>query len=151
CADDAALQERERGFDRIRVNLSSESDVFLFAVVNSLVFYVTHSSFRHSERIGHKLIGHDHVHVTANVLADVLRQCAGLSIFGMEESQIAAALTDTDYNLFGFLASINAPPDLLATYVGLIHFDSAIQFGSGDLLNSVADSVTQIPRSAVVD
>src|SRR2546423_383557 len=126
-ANDAALQKRERGFDCVGVNVGSESDVLFLRVVYALMLGARHSSFVHGERIGGEVIGHDHIHIRANVLADVLRQCAGLGIFGMEETKIATTFPDADYNLFGFLASINTPSDLFAAYVGLIYFYRAIQ------------------------
>ena len=110
-----------------------------------------HPGFVHCERIGGEVIGYDHIHVRANVLADVLRQCAGLRIFSMEEAEIAAALTDADHNFFRFLASVNTPSDLFAAYVGFIYFNRAVQFRRGRLLNSVTNSVAQVPCCAIVD
>ena len=89
--------------------------------------------FVHCIRVGRELVGHNHVNVGARCSPDVFRQCAGLRIFGVEEPQIAAALPDADYNFFGLLASVNAPADLLAAYVGLIHLYSAIQLWVVDL------------------
>ena len=150
-ANDAALQKRERGFDRVRVNVGSESDVFLFGMVDGLMLGTWHSSLIHGKRIGGKVVSHDHINVRADVLADVFRQCARLRIFRMEESQVATALTDADHNLFCLFASVNTPADLFAAYAGLIYFDRAIQFRSGDLLDRMAYAMTEIPCGSVID
>src|SRR5207245_925963 len=112
CPNDAALEQAECGLYGVRVDVRSESDILFCAVVDGFVLGAWDSSFVHRIRIRGELIGHDHIHVTAYVLFDVLRQCAGLRILSMEEPEIAAALTDANYNLFCFLACVNAPADL---------------------------------------
>ena len=149
--NDAALQQRERGFYRVSVNVGSDTDIFLLGMIHRLMLFTWYSGALHCMRICGEVIRHDHIHVTADVLADVLGQCSRLGVCGMEEPQIAAALTDTDHNLFCLFASVNAPSDLFAAYVGLIYFNGAIQFGSGDLFNSMTDAMTEIPSSAIVD
>ena|SRR5271165_4631984 len=64
---DAALEQRERRFYGIGVNVSAEPDVLLGAVVNRLVPDITYSVF-----VGGKIICDQHVNILANILADVL-------------------------------------------------------------------------------
>jgi hypothetical protein len=149
-ANDPALEQAEGRFDRVRVNVAVNVD--LRAVLYGLVFLGWHRRLSHGERIGHIIIRHDHVYITADVFFDVAGQGARLRVLSMEESQIAATLPNTDDHLFGFLTSIDAPADLFSAYVGFVNFHRAIQllkrlrFDHG-----VADSVAEVPRCAVVD
>ena len=105
-----------------------------------------------SFRYGALNICHDHVHIVADIVFDVLRQCATLGILRMEETQIAAALPDSDDNFLGFCASVDTPSDFLSADIGFIHLNRAIQFlKRRNLGHRVPDSVAEIPCRAVVD
>lgn len=154
-SNDAALQKRERGFDGVRMDVGSDADVFLLSVIDGLMLAAWHSSFIQRERVCEEFVRHDHVYIAAHVLADVLRQCSTLGILSVKESQFSGSLTlialaNSDYNLFLLFASINTPADLLAAYIGLVYLYSAIQFSSG-LLDSMANTMRQIPRCTVID
>ncbi len=142
-ADDAALEQRKCGLDRIRVDIST--DVLFRLVVHGLVFSAVDSSFDHSRWVTRQFVGDDDFYIGADVFLDVLRQCARLRILSMEESQIAAALPDSDDNFFLILAVLNSFSSLLSSDVGFIHFDRASQHRLIDLLHCVPDSMTQIP------
>ena len=91
-----ALQERECRLDRVCVNVPAT--VNTLPVLDRLVFAVVYSGPLHSERVGHKFIGHNHVYIVADVLFDVSGQRSGLYVLSMEESKIAAALAKTGPN-----------------------------------------------------
>src|ERR1035438_621073 len=99
CADsmprsnDAALQERESGFDCVGMNIAVNIDTVL--VLDRFVFFGGNSSFVHGEGIRGEFVCNDHVNIFAHVLANVLRDRTGLSILSMEESKIAIALSNT--------------------------------------------------------
>lgn len=86
---DAALQERESGFDGVGMNVPI--NVVTAAMLNRLVLALGNSRTLHGERVRDKLIRHNHVNVIAHVLFDVPRQCASLRILRVEEAQIAVA------------------------------------------------------------
>src|SRR5271166_961342 len=88
---DAAFQERERGFDGVSVNIAYGIDAVL--VANRLVL-CEYASIMQGFWVALKLIGHNHVNVLRDVLADVLRQRSRLHVLGMEEAQRSATLTD---------------------------------------------------------
>src|SRR4029077_7430965 len=138
---DAALEQRECRFDGVCVNVSA--NIHALFVWNRLMLLCRHASFLHGPWIGCKLISNEHVNITAHVLLNVFRQRAGLRILSMEETQIAAALPDADYNLFRLLASVDTPSDFLSAYIGFIYFDCAVQFLKGLVFgHSVPDAVT---------
>lgn len=147
---DSALEQRERRFYGVRVNIAA--NIFLRLVRHSLVLVSGDSDTLQGEWVGHKLIRHNHIDIAAHVLFDVLRQSARLCVLGVKESQIAAALPNADDNLFRFLPSIDAPPDLLSANIGFVYFYLAVEFLKWWLLSHcVPDAVTQIPRCPVVD
>lgn len=147
---DAALEKRERRLNRIRVNVAPR--IFFCAMVDSLVLILRDAGFLHGPGVYGVLIRHNHVYIVANVLFDVLCERACLDIGSMEEPKIAAALTDSNYWLFGFLASIDAPSNFLSANIGFVHLDRASQFLKRQIGgHCVTDAVTEIPRRPVVD
>ena len=125
-SDNAALEEGERRFDGVRVNVSVNVDL-RFVLYPSCADPSRRQCFLNRGRVGVQFIRYDDVHVLAHVLADVLRQCAGFHILSMEESQIATALPDADYDLFFGSVPSNARPFFSLANVGFVHLDSAIQ------------------------
>src|SRR2546429_2006887 len=95
--DDAALQERECVFHRVRVNVALNVDFSL--VPDSLMLHGWDSGFGHRVRVGWMFVRHDYVHIGANVLPDVLSYRPSPDIACMKKTRFAAALTDADYDL----------------------------------------------------
>src|SRR6202040_3991479 len=93
-AENAALQQRERGFDGVRVNVALH--VNLEAVTNGFVATFLPQLLRCAS-IGVKVVGEKHVHVLADVLVNELLKCSALYVLCVEEAEIAASLTDADY------------------------------------------------------
>jgi len=67
---DALLEKRESGFDGVGVNVAPDVDPT--AVIDRLVPRAGYSAALHCERIGCQIVRDNHVHVPADVLADVL-------------------------------------------------------------------------------
>jgi hypothetical protein len=149
CPHDAALQKRESRLNGIGVNLSVHIDAAL--VLDSLVLCGWNSSAAHGISISGEFIGNEYVYIFANVLLDVLRQCAGFRIRNMEEPKITATLPDSDDNLFGFFASVNAISDLLPANIGFVHLYGASQHLLIVFLHSGPNAMAEVPRCLVAD
>src|ERR1017187_1175454 len=150
-SNDAALEQAKRGLDAVRGNVSVNVD--LRAMVDRLVSCWADSRFPHSARIGSPVIRHNHVHVTADVLADVLRQRPRLRILSMEEPEFPAALLDADnWNLFALTVrdapcAVRIP--LTTADPSFVHFNCAIQRLRVDFFHCGPDAMAQIPRGFV--
>jgi len=139
---DSALQETERGFDGIGMSIAINVDLSL--VAHSLVGAASESSFHHGLRIGAPFIGHNHVNVLADILADIFCEGSGLCIAGMEEAQIAATLTDTDNDLFVVLKAATYS-DSLAADIGFVYFHFTVEHISLAFDHGSPDSMAEIP------
>ncbi len=142
-SDNAALQEREGRFDCVSRDASAilVSGVFLGSVVDGFVSVLSNGGF-----IGGQFVSDDYVYVGANVLLDVLRQRSLTSIFGVEETNIAAALTDSDNDLFlSILAPMLFEVALLSANIRFVHLDRAVQHRALYLFHGRTDAVTEIP------
>lgn len=144
-AHDAALQKRERGFDRVGVNVRSEPDVLFVGMVDRLML-----SFESAERtrICGQFVGDDHAHIFGDVLADVLRQSARFGVLGVEKPQFAVALTNADDHFFvGSLlpAPVFSRAVQPAADVGFVHFDCSVQFPALRFNHRGADAMAEIP------
>src|SRR6266852_2459171 len=107
ASHNAALQKRESRFHGISVNVGTKPDILFMGVIDRFVLVIADRRL-----IGWKFIGDDYVHVGTDVLFDVLCQSALAGIFGMEEANVTAALTDSDNNLFAVPLT---PPSLSVT------------------------------------
>jgi len=146
----AAFEQTESRFDRVRVDVAP--DVLFGAMFNRLMLVLWHSGTFQGKRVTDKLIRHNHVNIVAHVLFDVLSEGACFYVSRMEKAKITAALPDSDYRFLSFLASVDAPSDLLSADIGFIHLDSARQFLKRLIFgHSVPDAMTEIPRGTVVD
>src|SRR5947209_12756984 len=118
CADpmprshNPALEQRECGLHAVRVDVAIH--VHTITVQDFLVLVLGHPGLIQSKRIGGKFICHDYIHVAADILLDVFRQCAALGIFSVEESHIAEPMPDSNDNLLTFCASVDTPSDFLS-------------------------------------
>lgn len=78
----AALEQGERTLNGVCVRVSHNIDSL--AVVNRFELAGIHASTLDSGRVGRVIVGEDHVHVFADVLADILRHCPGLHVLSVE-------------------------------------------------------------------
>ncbi len=109
CPHDAALEKRERGLNRVGVNVSHNVDLALVAYC--LVGAASESGFHHGLGISAPFVGHNHVNVFADVLADIFCETSRLRIGSMEKAQISATLTDAndDFLVFPYSCALTAP------------------------------------------
>ncbi len=138
---DATLEKRESGFDRIGVNVSH--DVHARTVVN--LFVVGPLSLPHGGIIRGSVVGEDYFHILGDVLSDVLSERSTLGVVGMEESEIAVALTDADYHFLVVILCDMALAAIHTADVGNIHLDFAIQHRLISLSHSVTDAMAKVP------
>jgi len=144
---DAALEEREGGFNGVRVDISAH--VFFRFVVDCLVLPAVDASFNHGRWIASQFVSDHDLHVGADIFLDVLGQRARLRICRMKKPQIAAALPDADYDFFLILAVPDSLASLFSAYIGFVHFDSTVEHRLVYLLHRVPDAVTEIPCGLV--
>ena len=138
---DAALEEREGGFNRVGVNVSHDVDAG--TVVN--LFVVRPLGFPHSRVVRGCVIGEDYFHVLTDILADVLRERSAFGVSGMEEAEIAVPLADADYHFFVIHPADAAFAPVPAADVSNVHLYFAIEHGLICLCHCVTDAVTEIP------
>lgn len=147
---DATFEQREGVFDGVGMNISSNADVLFLRVIHTLVPEIPDRAF-----VGLPFVSNEYVHVSTDVLLDVLRQCSRLGIGGMKEAQFAIALPNADYD---FLASVGSffPPSLtvtaqLSANEGFVHFDGAIQHRLFSFLHGRSDTMAEVPCGLVAD
>jgi len=142
CPHDAALEKRERGLNRVGVNVSHNVDLALVAYC--LVGAASESGFHHGLGISAPFVGHNHVNVFADVLADIFCETSRLRIGSMEKAQISATLTDAndDFLVFPYSCALTAP---FATDVGFIHFYFPVEHISLCFNHGRSDSMAEIP------
>src|SRR5260370_5890467 len=147
---DAALQERECGFDRISMNVSVH--VPPVTVTDSFVLRAFYASTNHGLWVGWVFICDHYIKVGANVFLNVLSERARLRIFSMEEPQFAASLPQPNHDFFVVVGSVPAlSPVLFSAYIGFVHFYRAMQCWLGRLLHRMTNAVAEIPSRAIVD
>jgi hypothetical protein len=142
----AALQERERGLDGIGVNVAFGVDAEL--VANRFVPSIFPQVFRRAP-VCLPIIREKNIDVLADILADILFERSALCIARVEESQVAATLTDSDNDFLVIVFCCLSLPPILAANVGFVHFDFAAEHRSVDFDHCSADSVTEIPCRSV--
>ena len=149
--NDAALQERESGFDAVRRDVAINVDAVV--MVHSPVYFITvESGLSQRSLICGPFISHDQINVTADIFLDVLRQRAGFHILGMEEAEFSAALLDANNHfLFVVLQALPMFAALYAANESLIHLHNAIQWLRIDFLHRSANAMAEIPCSLVGD
>lgn len=69
-------------------------------MLNRLVPRTMYASLNHGLGVSWQFVSDDHIHIFANMLLDVFRQCSRLGVFRMKESKFPGTLTDTNHNLF---------------------------------------------------
>ena len=141
---DAALQERECGFDGVGVNVAINVD--LSFVLDRLVTLCEPNRF-HRTGIGVELIRHDHVHVRAHIFTDVLRQCSALRVLRMKESSLAASLTDADDDLLRAvgMTRLVLMALVLAADVSFVYFHCSVQHPLFSRRHCCPNPVAEVP------
>src|SRR5579863_10320871 len=91
-AHDAALEQREGGFDGIGVNVSH--DIAPCCVIDGLVILA--SSFPHGGNVCDVVIGENDFYIFTDILADIFCKSARLCVVRVEEAEIAVALADSN-------------------------------------------------------
>src|SRR6185312_5622684 len=149
-SDNAALKQRESVFDCIGMNVTVNID-FGFVLDRFMPICECESFHRRGVRI--EFIGYDHINVSTNVIAYELRQCARLCILSMEESEIAATLTNANHNLLcalpkSWFALMSA---LDSADVGFIYFDRTIQQWLVNFFHRRTNAMAEIPCGLIAD
>ena len=143
---DSALQEREGTFNRIGVDVADYVDVL--AVIDG---FVSVAEFAECPWIGREIIGHNHIYIFGNVLADIFCESALLRVCGMEESKVAISLTDSDNNLLLSLGDFLASSENFATNIGFVHFNRSVEHLFIHFHHCSADAMAEIPRRLIAD
>ena len=142
--NDSSLQQRERGFNRVRVDVSPNAHILTSAMIHRLMPHALHGL-----RIRAELIRDNHIHIGTDVLLNVLGQRPGLNVFGAEETQITAPLPDADHNLFVVQLRCATFAAILPAHIGLVNFNRAIQHWAISLNHRVADAMAEVPSGLV--
>ena len=138
---DAALEQRERGFDGIGVNVAH--NVHAGTVVDFLV--VRSLGFPHGSIVRGCVIGEDDFHILRDIFADVLSECSALRVSRVEEAEIAVAFADADDHFFVVHLPDLAFAAIPAADVRCIHFDFAVEHRLVGLCHCVPDAMAEIP------
>src|SRR5579862_644368 len=122
-----ALEKRERGFNTVRGHIGV--NVNFRAMIDRLVWNVFHSRLYCRARISGQIVGHNNFYILADVLSDVLCQCAFLRILGMKETQFAIPLLDSNDDLFEMRRFLPTAPSSFqaSANVGFVHFDRSVK------------------------
>jgi hypothetical protein len=148
---DAALEKRERRFNGVGVDVAHDIDAA--AVLDGLVPDSRNVGVFHCKGIGGEVIHEDHVHILANVLADVLGNCSGLYVLSVEHAKLAIALPDADYD-FLFRSASGKPVSLgtvlsLSADVGFIYLDLSVEHGLLRFNHCSANTMAQAPSRLI--
>lgn len=147
CAHHAALEQRERRFDRIGRNAQPAfvPDVFIGLVIDALVFHlVIHGR---SEVVELRFVRHDHVHSLVHVSGDDLVNLVLIQVRGRDEVKVSATLTDAhDGRVLLPLVRVLG----MASDVHLVNFNCALEFVVR-FFHSFADAMAEVPRRLVRD
>jgi hypothetical protein len=141
-AHNSALEKRECGFNGIGVNVALGIDAEL--VANRLVPPVFSQMLRRAP-VCFPIVREQNIDILADILADVLFERSALGVRGMEESQVAATLTDSDNDFFVIVFRGLSLPPILAANVSFVHFDFAAEHRPVHFDHRRADPVTEIP------
>ena len=140
-SNDAALKQRESGFNGVRMNVSDY--VASLAVVDGLVIFP--SGLPHSDNVRNVVIGEDNFYILADILADVLGQSSRFCILRVEEAEIAVTLPNANHDFLVVVFCDVALAANLAANVSGIHFHFPVQHRFVGLGHCVPDSVAEIP------
>jgi|ERR1700721_505255 len=145
-SDDAALQERERRFNGVSVNVAI--NVMTSAVIDGLMALTSEASFVHRKRICGEVVGDNHFYFGTDVVFDVLRESSRLRIVRVEESQFAVTLTKADHDFFVSPPSATFTVSLSAD-IGFVHLNSTVQHWAVNFFHGCSDAMAEIPCGLV--
>src|SRR5690242_3472637 len=137
-----ALQERERRFDGVCVNVPHNVDA---GAVRDFLVCASAFSLSHGRIVRGCIVCKNHVYIFRDILADILCECAALRIAGMKEAQVAVALAYTDYHFLVVHSRYTALALVPAADVGHIHFHFSVQHRFIGLRHGVTDAMAEIP------
>lgn len=142
----AALQKRERGLDGVGMGIALGIDAELVtdSLVSALLAVVGQGS-----AIRSRIIGVKNINIFAQVLADVLQESSAPRIFGVEEPQFSATLTDSENDFFVIESGLLALEPILAADIGFVHFDFTVEHRPLRFDHCGPDTVTKVPRRLV--
>ncbi len=146
ASHDAALQERECGFNRIGCDARSVfvADIFTGQMIDCLMLGIPYGVLVSWEAVSDK-----YLNVRAHVLADISCQRSALGIVRMEESQVTVSLSKADDNLFRVPSSLRSETFQFAADVGFIHLDSTVKHGLFYFFHGRTDAMAEIPSGLV--
>src|SRR5579859_533550 len=101
------------------------------------------------ERIGRKLIGHNHFHIVGDIVVNDVLQGLCLRVGSVEKPEIAAALTDANDDFLPNSAAPKPVTNLFSANIRLIHFHDAAKMRLQSLFHSLADAMAEIPSGLV--
>lgn len=142
ASHDAALEQRERGFDGVRCDHEAifVPHILFRSVVDTLPFRLM---IPERVVVEDRFVGDDHVYVFTNVLCECFANGVLRTTLAVDEFQIAAALDYADdRGLVIFIPAANAL--YVSTDVGFVDFDCAIHHRA-NFAHSCADAVAEIP------
>lgn len=145
-ADNAALEKRESRFNGVGVDVAFHVDTV--AMPDRLMPSVF-PQMRRRATIHPVIVRKKHVHVLADILANVLFEGSRPCIGCVKEPEIAAALTNADYDFLVVEASGFPLMPVLAANIGFIHFDFAGQHRTLGFDHGVPNAVAEIPCGLV--
>ena len=140
-SENAALEQAERRFNSVCMNIAVHVEA---DAVHDCLVLCSHSRPASCSAILSQVIGHQNFDVIGNVLSDVLFKSSRSHIFGMEESEFALPLADSnDHFLVGCTAT--ALPMRPTADIRLVHLDNSAEFGLVYFRHCGADAVAEIP------
>src|SRR5713226_156149 len=125
CADfmprsyDATLEKREGTFHCVCVNVARH--IVLGVADRAMLFLL---NLIQCPWVDLGFIRHNHFHGSADVRLDDFADGLGLRIFGVNQSKVTVALTNTDNNLF---VAPSTPTAFLAADISLVNLNRAVE------------------------
>jgi hypothetical protein len=132
------------------VGMDIVDDINLRAVVDRLVLALMDSGFNHRLGISNPIVRNDFVQIHTHAVFQVFCERLRLRVLGVEEPQLATALSDADDNFR--LGSVRATSTVLdAANVGFVHFDCPADHWLIDFGHRSANTVAEIPSRLIAD
>lgn len=142
-AHDAALEKRESRFHGVRMHVAV---CVLPRMIDGLVKVLLHLVKR--PRVDRGFIRHNHFYMAPDIGVDYLAHGRGLRILGANHSQIAIALSDTDYDLF---VRTRTPAALLTANISFVNLDNTPKLLFGGFQHGRSDAMAEVPRRFIAD
>jgi hypothetical protein len=140
-----ALEQTECALNRVGVNLAVH--VHTAAMVDRLMLGDRHRKV-YGRFVACVIVRDEYLYIFTDVLPDVSGECARGNILSVKQSQVTAALTDTDHDLFG-LSQAPVLAVRVTTDPCLVHLNLSVQHRRISDLHRSAYAMAQIPRRFV--